>query len=122
LGLEKAPDRRRGPASSSPRWRQDRILKFREGKRPGPLKPKDVRFGGEKDGMRPQSPAVAPVEEKIPDSVREKRNLRDQLAAQLGKLKDDIAQLEYESKRSERLNGYPEPSEETTRNLLCAPC
>jgi hypothetical protein len=80
-----------------------------------------VKFGGEKDGMRPQSPAVVPVEEKIPDSVREKRNLRDQLAAQLGRLKDDIAQLEYEAKRSERSSEHPEPSEETTRNLLCGP-
>ena len=123
LGLEKPPSRPRGLLSSSPGWRQykKKIRKFGEGKGLSPLKSKGVGVNGEKDGIRSRSPAIGPAEEKIPDAVQEKQDLRNQLATQLRRLKDDIARLEDETRRSERPNEYPEPSEEATRNLMCAP-
>ncbi|PGH13587.1 hypothetical protein AJ79_03580 [Helicocarpus griseus UAMH5409] len=123
LGLERVPNRSRGLlSSSSPSYRQEKKKKqrLRDGlKRPSPLKPRDAqRPAGEDHQDNIVSPRISFPEEDVPDELGEKQKLRDALAAQLARLKDDIAKIEYETQRYERPDEYPAPDEESMNNLI----
>ncbi|EEH35272.2 hypothetical protein PAAG_06319 [Paracoccidioides lutzii Pb01] len=150
LGLERLPNRPRGLlSSSSPSYRQEkkRERRLRDGaKKPSPLRPRDtVPAGddggnGDGNGNGVRSPNTLFPEEEVPDELGEKQKLRDALAAQLARLKGDIAKIEYESQRYKIPDDYPAPDEEiyqesnkriadnlfesellTTSNPSCAP-
>ncbi|EEH18600.2 hypothetical protein PABG_07660 [Paracoccidioides brasiliensis Pb03] len=128
LGLERLPNRPRGLlSSSSPSYRQEkkRERTLRDGaKKPSPLRPRDtVPAGdgggnGDGDGNGVRSPHFLFPEEEVPDELGEKQKLRNALAAQLARLKGDIAKIEYESQRYEIPDDYPAPDEESIRNLI----
>ncbi|KAL1963273.1 hypothetical protein VTN77DRAFT_8496 [Rasamsonia byssochlamydoides] len=102
LGLEKRPERPKG-LLSSPSSRKHR----REGLRPSTLRLDQVQLSSENN----QS------EDDMPEVVRKKQKLRDELAEQLERLKSEVAQLESWAQRTERLDD-PEPDVEAVRNLI----
>ncbi|CAG8908968.1 unnamed protein product [Penicillium egyptiacum] len=97
LGLEKAPDRPRGMLSSSPSRRQERRAKRRTANalRESPLKA--VNF---------QSPPPGDLETTldligVSAALREKRNSREKSAADLRRLRNEVAELESWAKKIE---------------------
>ncbi|KKZ63050.1 hypothetical protein EMCG_02551 [[Emmonsia] crescens] len=122
LGRERLPNRPRGLlSSSSPSYRQEKKRKRRvkDGvKKPSPLKPKDTELARDNAGDDIASPRIFFPEEVVPDDLGEKQKLRDALSAQLERLKEDIAKIEYETQRYERPDEYPAPDEESVNNLI----
>ncbi|OJD15795.1 hypothetical protein AJ78_03975 [Emergomyces pasteurianus Ep9510] len=122
LGLETLPNRRRGGlSSSSPSYRVEKKRKrrMRDGvQNPSPLKPKDTDLARDNAGDRIASPRILLPEEEVPDEFEAKTKLRDALAAQLSRLKEDIAKIEYETQRYEKPDEFPAPDEEAINNLM----
>lgn len=87
-------------------------------KKPSPLKPKDTELARDNAGDDIASPRIFFPEEVVPDDLGEKQKLRDALSAQLERLKEDIAKIEYETQRYERPDEYPAPDEESINNLM----
>lgn len=90
LGLEKAPDRPRGPLSSSPSTRQEQRMKRRatDTLRGSPLK--SLKF-------QPSNMEVADdtdlALDEVSTAVLQKRDSRKRLTAELRQLKEDVAEL-----------------------------
>lgn len=103
LGLEKRPERPRG-LLSSPSARKSR----REGLRPSTLRLGHVEL----------SPEDNTSQDDTPEEVRQKQKQRDELAAQLERLKAEVAQLESWAQRTERPFDAPEPDADAVRNLM----
>ncbi|OQD68534.1 hypothetical protein PENDEC_c034G06110 [Penicillium decumbens] len=91
LGLEKAPDRPRGPLSSSPTTRHEKRMKRRPAEyfQPSPLK--SIKFLGPSTEEGSDDEDFAPDE--VSPAVLEKQKLRKSLTAELRRLKDDVKEL-----------------------------
>ncbi|OJD12556.1 hypothetical protein ACJ73_09330 [Blastomyces percursus] len=122
LGLERVPSRRRALlSSSSPSYRQEKKRKqsIRDGvKRPSLLKSKDTEVATDNAVDQVAFPRIPFPEEDVPDLVGDKVKLRDALAAQLARLKEEVAKIEYEAKRYGKPDEYPAPDEDSINNLL----
>ncbi|EGE84916.1 hypothetical protein BDDG_07861 [Blastomyces dermatitidis ATCC 18188] len=122
LGLERVPSRRRGLlSSSSPSYRLEKKRKqrIRDGvKRLSPLKAKGPEVDTDNVADQVASPRITFPEDDVPDPVGEKVKLRDALAAQLARLKEEVAKIEYEAQRYEKPDEYPAPDEESINNLI----
>lgn len=112
LGLHPPPVRPKGLLSSSPSSRKEKRNRKRGvGFSPSPLKPKPTKPTGEEGPRQPTTGLENDqVLDRAPEAVKTARKLRDQLSAQLSRLKRDIAVLENEAQRSERPNDYPIPN------------
>lgn len=121
LGLEKLATRSKGPLSSSPslqhEMRKRKRRKATEGINSSPLKLKGARPGGKivNDDSQPRN--SKPTNAQVSDKVREKQRLRDELSAQLERLRTELSELEYEARRSEWPHGYP-PSDDYLSRLM----
>ncbi|KLJ10569.1 hypothetical protein EMPG_14049 [Blastomyces silverae] len=122
LGLARVRNRSRGLlSSSSPSYRQEKKRKrmIRDGvQKPSPLQPKDIEVATDNVADQVASPRIPFPEEDVPDTVGEKVKLRDALAAQLARLKEEVAKIEYETQRYEKPDEYPAPDEESINNLI----
>ncbi|KAK2760311.1 hypothetical protein FQN54_002379 [Arachnomyces sp. PD_36] len=134
LGLQPRPVRPQGLLSSSPSTRKEkRNRKQGFGSTSSPLKPRVTKSIGDKRIRQPPTELTFENDqgfERVPESVKTARRLRDELSAQLRRLKKDIAILEKETQRIERPSDYPRPSRAaveqltsalTTTNPSCAP-
>ncbi|EFW18004.1 hypothetical protein D8B26_004690 [Coccidioides posadasii str. Silveira] len=132
LGLQKLSVRSRSFMSSSPSLLVDRQKRRTSGRRyePSPLKPRDEQVGELEDLGADLSTNVSQLEEELPAAVREKKRLRDELTAQLEKLKEDVATLEDCGRRFEQPDTNESLDKEylsrllsllTTDNPSCAP-
>lgn len=118
LGLEKAPERPKGLLSSSPSSRREkrRRRRAREEFKSSPLRPgggQTTRVGETLSMARPTSD-----QDEVPDAVRKRQTLKDELSAQLQQLKHEVSQLEHWAQRSERPDDFPEPDEEAISKLM----
>ncbi|OQE30776.1 hypothetical protein PENFLA_c002G00999 [Penicillium flavigenum] len=97
LGLEKAPDRPRGMLSSSPSRRQEKRAKRRiaNALHESPLKA--VNF----QSPPPEGLETTPDLGGVSAAVREKRNSREKSAADLRRLRNEVAELETWAKKIE---------------------
>ena len=131
LGLERLATRSKGPLSSSPRWqhgiRKRKWRKATEDLNSSPLKLKAARFdvGFANNVSRPQG--SEPIEAQVSDEIQGKQRVRDKLRTQLERLHTELSELEYEVRRTERPNDYPEPGDEYFNRLMlvfkrCPPC
>jgi hypothetical protein len=106
LGLEKRPERSKGPMSS-PSAQYEKRKNRREGLRPSTLRLDPGELSLENSQIQDDAP-----------EVRGKRTLRDDLAAQLERLKAEVAQLESWAQRAERPFDGPEPGADAVKNLM----
>ncbi|KKA22044.1 hypothetical protein T310_3934 [Rasamsonia emersonii CBS 393.64] len=107
LGLEKRPERPRG-LLSSPSAHYEKRKNRREGLRPSTLRLGHVEL----------SPEDNKSQDDTPEEVRQKQKQRDELAAQLERLKAEVVQLESWAQRTERPFDGPEPDADAVRNLI----
>lgn len=90
LGLEKAPDRRRGLLSSSPSTRHERLMRRRtaDAVQGSPLKTlKSSRLGPD------EVPDEYPPQDEISARTLEKQQIRRNLLVELQRLRDDVSDL-----------------------------
>ena len=97
LGLEKAPDRPRGMLSSSPSRRQEKRAKRRTANALYESPLKAVNFQSPPSEGLETTPDLG----RVSAAVREKRNSREKSAAELRRLKNEVAELETWAKRIE---------------------
>jgi tRNA 2-selenouridine synthase SelU len=89
--------------------------KMIEGLNSSPLKRKSARLvedPGEDVGSK-SVPAARAILDKPPASQR----VHDDLLSRLERLKQEISELEYEARRSEKPQQFPSPSDEYLANL-----
>lgn len=117
LGLAKAPGRRKGLLSSSPSSRHEKWRRrVREGFKSSPLRPRGKQATREEGGLSTAGPTSD--QDGVTDRVRKRRVLREELSAQLHRLKHEVARLEDWAQRSERPDDFPEPDEEAINQLM----
>lgn len=120
LGLQTLSLRSRVLVSSSPSLRLEQRKRRASQQQyvSSPLKPQDgqpLQVEVEADDV---TASAALPEEKVPKELREKTKLRDELAAQLGRLKEETANLEDFSQRLEQPDEYGPLSEVSINRLL----
>lgn len=84
---------------------------------PSPLKPRPTKPIADEGLREPAGLENNQVLDRAPEVVKTARKLREQLSAQLSRLKNDIAVLENEAQRSERPNDYPIPNRAAVEQL-----
>lgn len=118
LGLEPRPVRPKGLLSSSPSSRKEKRNRKRGiGFSPSPLKPRPTKPRRDEEPTEHVSLENYQVLDRAPETVKTARKLRDQLSAQLSRLKKDIEILENEAQRSERPDEYPVPTRAAVEQL-----
>jgi hypothetical protein len=120
LGLHPPPRRPRGLLSSSPSSRKEKRNRKQEGGfTPSPLKPKPTKQVGDHRTLPSTRPLFEkePALERVPEAVKTARKLRDELSAQLNRLKQDLEHLESEAQRAVRPKDYPTPNRAAVEHL-----